>query len=533
MPLLLVDLLVPMARAGAVAGQSCHPRFRVVPMPGLDLQGGALDSMSADAPNDAWAVSAFTHRAVSEHWNGTAWRVEPTPLLSDGSQLYGVVALSKRDAWAVGFRGFGVGQETPLIEHWNGASWSVINGAPVSPGQLTSVDAASASDAWAVGVLFTDTGSAVLTEHWDGSSWTAVGAPSPRRYNGIEDVVVLGPDDAWAVGSTSARFRTRLLVEHWDGASWSVVSVPDPSPGGSWLYSIVATGPDDIWASGNSDSGMLLEHWDGASWSVVPWLGQANAIGDIAAAGPRDVWAYGGVLSDGRIEELFGHWNGFKWSSVPRSSQIKRGSPGAIAATTSSVWVAEGASRKGTNAPVWMQQRVCPVQVRDAGFSPTTIRVQQGATVYWSILGKDIRAHRIVDGSGMRLFAYPLVPGGAPLPHPFTYSFVGAGTYPVLDTENHQRATVTVPLRASPRSGGLTTQFTITTAAAAAPLGHAFQTQVKRPATATFQTIWSRGPIHMFIPDAGPGTYEFRARMVDLENEHAAGWSSVTAISVT
>ena len=91
---------------------------------------------------------------LTEHWNGTAWSVVPSPNISSGNNnLFGVAAVSTTDVWAVGEFVAPSGVEQALIEQWNGTSWSVVS-SPSAGGSnvLSGVAIISANDIWAVGM---------------------------------------------------------------------------------------------------------------------------------------------------------------------------------------------------------------------------------------------------------------------------------------------------------------------------------------------------------------------------------------------
>jgi hypothetical protein len=70
-------------------------------------------------------------KTVIEHWNGTSWRVVTSPNTDAGSVLNSISAISPTDIWAAGCGACGgVGGGAALIEHWDGTSWSV-NPTPV------------------------------------------------------------------------------------------------------------------------------------------------------------------------------------------------------------------------------------------------------------------------------------------------------------------------------------------------------------------------------------------------------------------
>ncbi len=83
-------------------------------------------AVSASAATDAWAVGFSIlgrrdHGTLIEHWNGTAWSVNSSLVVTgSAAQLNGVVDLSPANAWAVG-----LGSGGALLEHWNGSAAGV------------------------------------------------------------------------------------------------------------------------------------------------------------------------------------------------------------------------------------------------------------------------------------------------------------------------------------------------------------------------------------------------------------------------
>src|SRR5207253_4119778 len=162
----------------------------------------AVDGQTGD---DIWAVGRHLSRrglwkALIEHWDGADWRLVLTPHPGILSDLRGVAALSRTEAWAVGDYFDGV-QQRALVEHWDGTAWALVPGADLGTenASLRAVAAVSADDVWAVGVHSTGGGSDnALIEHWDGLSWTAAElGPSVAALQGIAAASV---SDVWAVG---------------------------------------------------------------------------------------------------------------------------------------------------------------------------------------------------------------------------------------------------------------------------------------------------------------------------------------------
>ncbi|HXC64343.1 MAG TPA: hypothetical protein VNZ67_08295, partial [bacterium] len=88
------------------------------------------------------------------------------------NEISSVAIESACDAWAVGFQ-TGSGIDATLTEHWNGSAWTVVpSPAPGTDSLLRSVRGTSASDVWAVGSYNDGVTNKTLTLHWDGHTWT-------------------------------------------------------------------------------------------------------------------------------------------------------------------------------------------------------------------------------------------------------------------------------------------------------------------------------------------------------------------------
>ncbi len=104
------------------------------PSPGPATCGHFLSAVTGSAADDVWAAgsrscgSSVTPEML--HWDGTDWTKTPFPNTGfddpPGDGLYGVVAPSKRSAFAVGIaKTGGASVEVGFIERWNGRLWSL------------------------------------------------------------------------------------------------------------------------------------------------------------------------------------------------------------------------------------------------------------------------------------------------------------------------------------------------------------------------------------------------------------------------
>jgi hypothetical protein len=321
--------------------------WRAVSAPFIEAESAELYSIAAVSAHDVWAVGVASasggldpllgdslSQTLIEHWNGSHWSVVPSPDPVTGTNiLSGVVKISANDLWAVGTSRVNRSAAQTLVEHWDGTSWKVVP----SPNQtnafstLNSVTKVSANDIWAVGsATAAQSGgpgtvepwgaTMTLIEHWDGTSWSIVPsaneqAASPGDFveNTLSAVSAVSTADVWAVGNASLTFPStgktsiELLIEHWNGIRWSAVSVPSiPSIQSgvgpdSGLYGVQAISASDIWAVGSVATAHytnrnLLMHWNGINWSIISgpngYYGK-NSLSAVAATSESDVWAVG------------------------------------------------------------------------------------------------------------------------------------------------------------------------------------------------------------------------------------------------
>jgi len=191
--------------------------------------------------------------------------------------------LSRDDAWAVGATTDSEGYEQTLIEHWNGAVWRQLRspspGGPLRSNVLFGVAALSRSDAWAVGTAVVGRTDDTLVEHWNGSTWSRVKSPEgPSGTAGsfLYAVVALSPSSAWAVGTYARNGADQTLIERWNGARWKRVS--SPAPGGpshsSFLSAVAVRSASSAWAAGFFDTAThpgrtLTLYWNGRTWTRI------------------------------------------------------------------------------------------------------------------------------------------------------------------------------------------------------------------------------------------------------------------------
>lgn len=155
-----------------------------------------------------------------ERWDGSAWRVEPSPNSIRDSMLYGVSCPSDASCMAVG---------SPVIS-WSGTSWRITR--RTSP--FSAVSCLAATDCVAVGQ--SGPGVAVYGE-WNGQSWYTGPLPAvpAHRKSVMMSGVSCAPAPAalcLAIGNYSygakampspRTFRDRITAEAWTATGWRLL----------------------------------------------------------------------------------------------------------------------------------------------------------------------------------------------------------------------------------------------------------------------------------------------------------------------
>jgi hypothetical protein len=305
------------------------------------------------AVGDYYRTADGPQPTLIERWNGTAWRVEPSPNTGLGSTLDSVSCPSATSCVAVG----------SLILGWNGVTWKVeLRSSP-----STSVSCAAPSSCMAVGITG---GGTPESGYFDGTTWTLEpmpGPPRPAQSLTLAGVSCSGPDFCMAVGDYSYRVgampsptaRDKTLAEWWNGSSWRVIGSVDVA---SWnqLSAVSCTSPRACTAVGSSASGQfaLAERWDGSTWTTqqVPEVNltgytQLTAVSCSSASACMALGTYNGGIS--AIAES---WNGAAWQlhpmpSPPRPEPFFR--PAGLSCTGPAACVAVGTDGR-TLAEIWI-----------------------------------------------------------------------------------------------------------------------------------------------------------------------------------
>ncbi|HEX9135179.1 MAG TPA: hypothetical protein VF844_23065 [Ktedonobacteraceae bacterium] len=281
------------------------------------------------------AVLFWTTGAAGAAGATSDWSVVPS--VNPGTRnnsFTAVAALSPTNAWAVGWT-----TEGPLIERWNGTRWGVVANPGPPGGSLNGIFAVNNHDIWAVGSVFTSSGSRqTLIEHWNGSAWKVVPSPAAGTLNAV---TAAAANEVWAVGSNfnPATNTNQVLIEHWEGHGWKIVPGANPGTGDNVFNGVTAITAHDVWAVGRSTTAVptggisprtvpnpsfqtLIEHWNGTKWQAIASPNPASAtnwLRAVAAVSSTNVWAVGqqAPQGEGPLQTLIEHWNGKMWTVVP------------------------------------------------------------------------------------------------------------------------------------------------------------------------------------------------------------------------
>ena len=324
---------VPATTAAAGRSVGLAGGWSVNPSPNRGTGESELFGVSCVSASACTAVGSsgrYGEKTLVESWNGTQWRVVPSPNRSKYNALGGVSCVSASACTAVGWHGPGAptGPST-LVESWNGATWSVVpspNPVAGGGGILSGVSCVSASACTAVGTA--DGGT--LVESWNGATWSVVPSPNPAPggalYNNVlDEVSCVSSSACTAVGDYVKGSFVKTLVESWNGTAWSVVPSRNPGDKDSVLSGVSCVSASTCTAVGDYGQGpfgkTLVESWNGTRWSVVPSPNPARGHNYLFAVSCVSASACTATGTHGNRDPFRGtlveSWNGATWSVMP------------------------------------------------------------------------------------------------------------------------------------------------------------------------------------------------------------------------
>jgi hypothetical protein len=158
-------------------------------------------------------------------------------------------------------------------------------------------------------------------------------------------------------------------------------------------------------------------------------------------------------------------------------------------------------------------------------------RSHLGLATAWAFAASNGEDHTVTDATGMSLFDSG--PRGAT--RSFTYSYFAAGSYGVIDRATSIWSTIQVRPLARPSAGTESTAFKVIWASPPSRPGFVYDVQILRPLSTRY-VPWQSATTPRsgeFVPDAGVGSYSFRARLRQIDSAQHSGWSPAVTIAVS
>jgi len=178
--------------------------------------------LTAAPSGRAWLVASSGSSQIFG-WDGTGWKQQSYPCPSTFCNLDRIVARTGRDAWAVGNYVTAALDGGPLALHWTGHSWRSTRVPFVKFGYLTGVFAASATNAWAVGVV--NNSRKMLLYRWNGASWHRVPVPASLTAPYLGELTGISGDTSghlW-IFDFGQQAGNRATYLRFDGRHWSKI----------------------------------------------------------------------------------------------------------------------------------------------------------------------------------------------------------------------------------------------------------------------------------------------------------------------
>ena len=207
---------------GTDPGKAYHwdgTAWRTVTLPDTSFVASSITAVSA---TDIWLTGSTSAGATAEamNFNGTTWTVVPVQQPSANTAvLNAVTAVAANDIWAVGnVRSPSGLRVSTLTEHWNGSAWSIVP-SPTAAGTfpvLNAVAARGSGDVYAVGFALPSGGvTQGLILRWNGSTWSQDTDPTGSAFSVLyAAAAVPGAAQEWAAGFDSSGPDQALVLSH-------------------------------------------------------------------------------------------------------------------------------------------------------------------------------------------------------------------------------------------------------------------------------------------------------------------------------
>jgi hypothetical protein len=287
-------------------------RWRTEPVVLDGAKGSTFQDIACPGATDCWAVGGdgSRGRTIIAHWDGTAWRLVPSPTLAvakphsgtdgkksrvakansvGGSQLDSVSCASATACWATGGTQAHLGAVTDVFEQWNGTQWAI---ASTVAGGLHPQEFSCPATGFCMALGQRDGRPGAAS--YSGGRWTAITPPPGPAARSADTVPSL-------FGCASRRLclaafpDADLVTDVWNGRAWT------PVTGAKLTYPVglscsgASQGPADCWLLGMTRaSHPLAMRWQGQGWASVAVAATRPHSYLTGLACGSDCWAVGG-----------------------------------------------------------------------------------------------------------------------------------------------------------------------------------------------------------------------------------------------
>lgn len=184
---------------------------------------------------DGFNYGTGAEATLAEHWDGTAWDRLSTPTPNANGSLNGVTCVAVHACLAVGSHaGKGNRATGTLSEQWQGTGWKVQptpDPATANFADLDSISCTGPTACMATGGGAAEEGESGLTvaQVWNGMTWRLLKSPAPGSYSDeLFGVSCASASACVAVGQSQGTGDEHTLAEAWDGTHWQTAPTPHP-----------------------------------------------------------------------------------------------------------------------------------------------------------------------------------------------------------------------------------------------------------------------------------------------------------------
>ncbi|MEU9019617.1 hypothetical protein [Actinomadura sp. NPDC048394] len=257
----------------------------------------------------------YYQNPVLQGGDGASWSWIGTPGMTGAGQITALDAVSATDVWAAGphDRSDGGGCGTPYLARLSGGAWEELSAPLLTCFYALDADGAGA---WAAGYADRAHGGSAVYR-WTGGIWR----PQDTGAVEVRAIRQRTPDDVWAVGAEPDLYgEGRFYAARFDGSAWHDMTPPQLAGRYGRLTGVLPLGADDVWAV--SDAG--AHHWDGSAWQSPPAPVGVRFTGPLEDDGAGGAWAIGARRNAPEGSVLL-HYTGGAWRTELETTAVVKG----------------------------------------------------------------------------------------------------------------------------------------------------------------------------------------------------------------